>query len=88
MSCEIPTTTNGGVQESSPVNYQQTYTPTCNAGYGLNEDSVSALTCQADKSLNPKHPGCTSKLSVFKFLLVTSQVFFVIKYKNIKLVIN
>ena len=67
MSCEIPTTTNGGVQESSPVNYQQTYTPTCDSGYGLNEDSVTALTCQTDKSLNPEHPGCTSKLSVFEY---------------------
>ena len=64
VSCVIPTTSNGGVEETSPINYQQTYTPTCNDGYELNDAGVTALTCQANKSLDPVHPGCASKLTV------------------------
>ena len=61
ITCAVPTVTNGGVDESSPINYFYTFTPNCNTGYELNNTSVTALTCKADTLLNPSHPGCTSK---------------------------
>ena len=66
VTCEIPTTSNGGVAETSPLHYQQTYTPTCKTGYELNDAGVTALTCQADKKVDPEHPGCASKCEVSK----------------------
>ena len=63
-SCAIPTVSNGGVDESSPINYQQTYTPNCDTGYESDDSTVTALTCQADTTLSPAHPGCTSKFDV------------------------
>ena len=60
-TCPVPSTSNGGVDELSAVNYQQTYTPNCNIGYESLNASVTALTCQADTTLSPVHPGCTSK---------------------------
>ena len=68
-TCAVPTVTNGGVDESSDVNYLATFTPNCNTGYESANTSITALTCQADTTLSPSHPGCTSKF-VTQFCLL------------------
>ena len=67
-TCAVPTVTNGGVDESSAVNYLTTFTPICNTGYESVNASITALTCQADTSLSPSHPGCTSKFDTQLYL--------------------
>ena len=67
-TCAVPTVTNGGVDESSPVNYLTTFTPNCNTGYESVNSTITALTCQADTSLSPSHPGCTSKFDTQFYL--------------------
>ena len=72
-TCAVPSVTNGGVDELSAVNYLQTFTPNCDAGYESSNASITALTCQANTSLSPSHPGCTSKLDtqfyIFEFII-------------------
>ena len=64
----MPTISNGGVEESSPINYLDTFTPNCNTGYESINTSITALTCQADRSLSPNYPGCKSKLDAQFYL--------------------
>ena len=61
----MPTVTNGGVDESGPINYLATYTPACNTGYNSDDSAITALTCQASGSLSPAHPGCSSKFETY-----------------------
>lgn len=61
QQCAAPSVTDGGVDETGPIDYLSTYTPSCATGYNSVDAGITALVCQADGSLNPAHPGCTSK---------------------------
>lgn len=71
-TCAVPTVTNGGVDESSAIDYLTTFTPNCDTGYESVDSSVTALTCQSDESLSPTHPGCSSKFDAQFYLFVFS----------------